>query len=75
MNKIRDFLCGMNSIAASIVIVVGGLLLAELYVLGFGKFFAIIGIGLVFALTLVAIGYGIYRAIEYFQEGCRLRRW
>jgi hypothetical protein len=65
----------MCPITASLVIVTAGLLIAQMCLMGFGQFFMVMGLGILFALGVLAIGFGLYKAICYFQEGCRLQRW
>lgn len=75
MKRIRNFLCRMDPIGATFVIVLGGILLVEAIAVGFGKFFMIVGIGLALSLIVLAIGYGVYRLISYLQDGCRRGKW
>jgi len=65
----------MDAATAAFVIVIVALYLFFMWDMGLGHFFLVMACAIAIFGTNIAIGFGIYKAILYFQEGCRLSKW
>ncbi len=68
---IRNFLCTVDPMGATVLIAFAFLIGVELFVLGIVKFLGIIAIGLVLAALVFAIGWLLYKSIVLLQRCCK----
>ena len=69
--RVRNFLCKMDPILASLVIVVGSMVIGEAIWIGLGKFLLICLVGCILAALLFAIGMIVYKTIVLAQSHCK----
>ncbi len=68
MNRIRKLFCTTDPMVLTVVIILVGIILAEVIVLGAFKFFGILLIGCILAALVVAIGWLVYKIIVLVQS-------
>ena len=71
IKRIRDFFCTADPIGMTVVIMIGGILLAEMIAMGFGMFFGVIIIGLILMGLIFGIGWCLHKAIVFAQSFCK----
>lgn len=71
MKRIRNFLCTVDPMGATVLIAFAFLIGFELFVLGIVKFLFIVVIGLVLAAIVFAVGWLLYKSIVLLQRFCK----
>ena len=71
MIRIRNYLCTVDPICLTFVIVVGSLLIGEAIWIGIGHFLLIGLVGLILCALLFAIGTIVYKVVVLAQSHCK----
>ncbi len=70
MKRIKKFLCTADPLLSTMGLMLAALIIAEMFLMGFGVVLIMFGLGCVACAVSIAIGWVIYKTIVFAQEKC-----